>query len=191
MLREHASNRRHVRSRASRRPPQSRRAQISTILVLPINFLHHFFLSTILSFSSYLQHRDRQSAMESEAESSRIFIRGLPPTMSEADFKKHFGKYEVTDARLFPQRRIGYVGYKSPEDAQKAVKYFNRTFIRMSKIGVELARPVRSYLHIPIQSSANCLARSVRLPRGGKVNRHNTLWPWPSCPHTMRTPSLL
>ncbi|KEQ68511.1 RNA-binding domain-containing protein [Aureobasidium namibiae CBS 147.97] len=77
-----------------------------------------------------------------ESESSRIFVRGLPPTMSEADFKKHFGKYEVTDARLFPQRRIGYVGYKSPEDAQKAVKYFNRTFIRMSKIGVELARPI-------------------------------------------------
>jgi len=81
-----------------------------------------------------------------ESESSRIFVRGLPPTMNEADFKKHFGKYEVTDARLFPQRRIGYVGYKSPEDAQKAVKYFNRTFIRMSKIGVELARPVRCSL---------------------------------------------
>lgn len=78
-----------------------------------------------------------------ESESSRIFVRGLPPTMNEAEFRKHFGsKYEVTDARLFPQRRIGYVGYKSPEDAQKAVKYFNRTFIRMSKIGVELARPV-------------------------------------------------
>lgn len=66
--------------------------------------------------------------------------------MNEAEFRKHFGsKYEVTDARLFPQRRIGYVGYKSPEDAQKAVKYFNRTFIRMSKIGVELARPVRRF----------------------------------------------
>ncbi|THV96921.1 hypothetical protein D6D27_02412 [Aureobasidium pullulans] len=70
-------------------------------------------------------------------------MEGLPPTMNEAEFRKHFGsKYEVTDARLFPQRRIGYVGYKSPEDAQKAVKYFNRTFIRMSKIGVELARPI-------------------------------------------------
>lgn len=108
-----------------------------------------------------------------ESESSRIFVRGLPPTMSEADFKKHFGKYEVTDARLFPQRRIGYVGYKSPEDAQKAVKYFNRTFIRMSKIGVELARPVRCSMRLFTQSSADCHTRSVRLPRGGKVNHHN------------------
>ena len=35
------------------------------------------------------------------------------------------------------------MGYKSPEDAAKAVKYFNKSFIRMSKIAVELATPVR------------------------------------------------
>ncbi len=75
--------------------------------------------------------------------SSRIFIKGLPPTISEEDFKKHFSaNFEITDAKLLPHRRIGYVGYKTPEDAAKAVKYFNRSFIRMSKIGVELARPV-------------------------------------------------
>jgi len=76
-------------------------------------------------------------------QSSRIFIKGLPPTISEEEFKSHFGaKFETTDTKLIPHRRIGYVGFKTPEDAAKAVKYFNRTFIRMSKIGVELARPV-------------------------------------------------
>lgn len=77
-------------------------------------------------------------------ESSRIFVKGLPPTFTEAEFRKHFSqaKREVTDVKLFPARRIGYVGYKTPEDAQKAVKYFNKTFIRMSRIGVELARPI-------------------------------------------------
>jgi len=76
--------------------------------------------------------------------SSRIFIKGLPPSITEADFKKHFssGGREVTDARLFANRRIGYVGYKTPEDAQSAVKYFNKTFVRMSRIGVEVARPI-------------------------------------------------
>jgi multiple RNA-binding domain-containing protein 1 len=75
--------------------------------------------------------------------SSRIFIKGLPPTISEDEFKKHFSaRYEITDAKLIPHRRIGYIGYKTAEDAAKAVKYFNRTFIRMSKIGVEIARPV-------------------------------------------------
>jgi len=77
-------------------------------------------------------------------DSSRIFIKGLPPSITEADFKKHFssGGREVTDARLFANRRIGYVGYKTPEDAQSAVKYFNKTFVRMSRIGVEVARPI-------------------------------------------------
>ncbi|KAK4989635.1 Multiple RNA-binding domain-containing protein 1 [Elasticomyces elasticus] len=75
--------------------------------------------------------------------SSRIFIRGLPPTFTDSEFRKHFGsKQPVTDAKFFPQRRIGYVGYKTPEDAASAVRYFNRTFIRMSKIAVEIARPI-------------------------------------------------
>ncbi|KAJ4004382.1 Multiple RNA-binding domain-containing protein 1 [Fusarium irregulare] len=76
--------------------------------------------------------------------SSRIFIKGLPPSISEADFRKHFSAQgrEITDVKLIPQRRIGYVGYKTPEDASKAVKYFNRSYIRMSKIAVETARPI-------------------------------------------------
>ena len=75
--------------------------------------------------------------------SSRIFVRGLPPTISESDLKKHFAiTGSVTDTKLFANRRIGYVGYESAEEAEKAVKYFNKTFIRMSKLAVELARPV-------------------------------------------------
>lgn len=75
-------------------------------------------------------------------ESSRIFVRGLPPKFTEDDVRKHFSKYAVTDVKFFPHRRIGYVGYRTPEDAAKAVKYFNKSFIRMSKIFVEMARPV-------------------------------------------------
>ncbi|KAF2751185.1 RNA-binding domain-containing protein [Sporormia fimetaria CBS 119925] len=75
-------------------------------------------------------------------ESSRIFVRGLPPKFTEDDVRKHFAKYPVTDVKFFPHRRIGYVGYKTPEDAANAVNYFNKTFIRMSKIFVEMARPI-------------------------------------------------
>ena len=76
-------------------------------------------------------------------ESSRIFVKGIPPGLSADDFKRHFSKPSaITDARLIPHRRIGYVGYKTPEDAARAVKYHNKSFIRMSKIGVELARSV-------------------------------------------------
>jgi len=75
--------------------------------------------------------------------SSRIFVRNLPPQFGEDEFRKHFSKLSApTDTRLFAARRIGYVGYKTSEDAAKAVKYFNKSFIRMSKIAVEIARPV-------------------------------------------------
>jgi multiple RNA-binding domain-containing protein 1 len=75
--------------------------------------------------------------------SSRIFVKGLPPTISEQDFRNHFSqKTTITDAKLIPHRRIGYVGYKTAEEAAKAVKYFNKSFIRMSRIFVDLARPV-------------------------------------------------
>jgi multiple RNA-binding domain-containing protein 1 len=77
-------------------------------------------------------------------ETSRIFIKGLPPNLSEAEARKHFSAKgrEITDIKLIPQRRIGYVGYKTPDEASKAIKYFNKSFIRMSKISVEAARPV-------------------------------------------------
>lgn len=78
-------------------------------------------------------------------DSSRIFVQGLPPSLTPDEFVRHFSKnLPITDAKLIPHRRIGYVGYKSPTDAAIAVTYHNKTFIRMSRIGVELACSVRS-----------------------------------------------
>lgn len=78
-------------------------------------------------------------------ESSRVFVKNLPPAISEAEFRKHFSAEgrEVTDVKLIPHRRIGFVGYRSHEDAARAVKYFNKSFIRMSRVAVDLAKPVR------------------------------------------------
>ncbi|RYP62652.1 hypothetical protein DL769_007214 [Monosporascus sp. CRB-8-3] len=76
-------------------------------------------------------------------ESSRVFVKGLPPNINETTFRKHFDYAgHITDIKLIPHRRIGYVGYKSPDEATKAVKRLNRSFIRMSKITVEPAKPV-------------------------------------------------
>ena len=75
--------------------------------------------------------------------SSRIFVRGLPPSLSEADFKQHFAAAgSVTDAKLLARRRIGFVGFKTEKEATKAVKFFNKSFIRMSRLRVELAQSV-------------------------------------------------
>jgi multiple RNA-binding domain-containing protein 1 len=78
------------------------------------------------------------------AASSRIFIRNLPPSLSDSEFRSHFSRGQqddITDARFFPNRRIGYVGFKSAEEAVAAVKFFNKSFIRLSRIAVELATP--------------------------------------------------
>ncbi|KAA8894021.1 hypothetical protein FN846DRAFT_976300 [Sphaerosporella brunnea] len=71
--------------------------------------------------------------------STRLFVRGLPATLTEDQFRAHFAtRGNVTDAKLIPHRRIGYIGYKTSDEACAAVKYFNKTFIRTSRIGVEL-----------------------------------------------------
>lgn len=76
-------------------------------------------------------------------EGTRVFVSGLPPTFSSQDLGKHFGsRFKVTDAHVIPKRGIGFVGFKDAAIAKQAVDYFNKTYIRMSKISVEIARPV-------------------------------------------------
>ncbi|KAL2809254.1 hypothetical protein BJX63DRAFT_424009 [Aspergillus granulosus] len=76
-------------------------------------------------------------------ESTRVFVSGLPPTLSNDQLKKHFAtRFQVTDAHVLPKRRIGFVGFKSPEIAQQAVSYFNKTYMKMSKISVDIAKPI-------------------------------------------------
>lgn len=103
-------------------------------------------------------------------ESSRVFVRGLPPNMNAEEFKEHFSKHSaITDVKLMPHRRIGYVGYKSPKDAASAVKYHNKSFIRTSRIGVEIARSVEEQSSLKLESlSANAL-NSNHACKGGDV----------------------
>ncbi|KAJ5503574.1 Nucleotide-binding alpha-beta plait [Penicillium fimorum] len=78
-------------------------------------------------------------------ESTRVFVGGLPPTCSNEQLKKHFAtRFQVTDAHVLPKRRMGFVGFKSHEAAQQAVKHFNKTYMKMSKIAVDIARPIDS-----------------------------------------------
>lgn len=104
--------------------------------------------------------------------SSRVFVRGLPPTLTEVDFKRHFSQQgNITDVRLFQQRRIGYVGYETPEIAKKAVRYFNRTFMKMSKIAVEIATPVKATHHVTNTATTGVDDKSSRDSRSLKRKR--------------------
>ena len=74
---------------------------------------------------------------------TRVFVSGLPPSMTKDQLRSHFAtKFTITDAHIVQDRRIGFVGFSDHESAKKAAKWFDRTFVKMSKISVNLAKPV-------------------------------------------------
>ena len=90
--------------------------------------------------------------------------------MNAEEFKKHFSKHSaITDVKFMPHRRIGYVGYKSPKDAASAVKYHNKSFIRTSRIGVEIARSVEEQSSLKLESLPANALNSNPACKGGDV----------------------
>ena len=74
---------------------------------------------------------------------TRVFVSGLPPNLTSDQLGAHFAaRYQITDAVIVPGRQIGFVGFRNYTLAKSAVKYFDKTYIRMSKISAEIARPV-------------------------------------------------
>ncbi|CDK28494.1 unnamed protein product [Kuraishia capsulata CBS 1993] len=77
---------------------------------------------------------------------SRIIVKGLPVYAAEDRIREHFGKQgEVTDVKLMKKRngesrKFAFVGYKTFEDAEKAVRYFNRAFMDTARLDVQLAK---------------------------------------------------
>jgi multiple RNA-binding domain-containing protein 1 len=93
--------------------------------------------------------------------STRIIIKNLPHNITPTRLKSHFSSSQsgttyfagtVTDAKLVTDPKSGksrgfaFVGYKTPEEAQNAVEWFNGTFVDMRKVSVEIAKPVSSIL---------------------------------------------
>lgn len=78
--------------------------------------------------------------------SSRLLVKNLPKHLTEKRFRDHFAqKGTVTDAKIIRtkdgrSRLFGFIGYRSAEEANRAVKYFNNTFIDTSRVTVELAK---------------------------------------------------
>lgn len=99
-------------------------------------------------------------------ESSRIFVRDLPPKIVEKDVRKHFSTNgEITSLKIIPDRRIAFVGYEDPQTAAKAAKLYNRTYIRSSKLSVELARPLGSLNSPAAQRQPTRAANAVQNAR--------------------------
>ncbi|KAK2837318.1 hypothetical protein Q5P01_014530 [Channa striata] len=77
---------------------------------------------------------------------SRLIVKNLPNGMKEDRFRSMFAAFgTVTDCALkFTKdgkfRKFGFVGFKTEEDADRALKHFNRSFVDTSRVTVEMCK---------------------------------------------------
>uniref|UniRef100_A0A8C7ZBB4 Probable RNA-binding protein 19 n=1 Tax=Oryzias sinensis TaxID=183150 RepID=A0A8C7ZBB4_9TELE len=77
---------------------------------------------------------------------SRLIVKNLPNGMKEERFSSMFAAFgTVTDCSLkFTKdgkfRKFGFVGFKSEEDASRALKHFNKSFVDTSRVTVEICK---------------------------------------------------
>ncbi|XP_047110139.1 probable RNA-binding protein 19 [Schistocerca piceifrons] len=75
---------------------------------------------------------------------SRLVVKNLPQSVTEEKIRKIFSeKGVITDVQLKYTkdgkfRRFGFIGYKTEEEALRALEYFNNTCINASRIKVEI-----------------------------------------------------
>ncbi|KAG8800509.1 histone H2A [Serendipita sp. 398] len=85
---------------------------------------------------------------------SRIIVKNLPTYITEPSLRHHFSSQpssstsskttpELTDVKIVHKedgstRRIAFIGYKSEEQAQAAQQYFDKTYLDVSKLRVEI-----------------------------------------------------
>lgn len=85
---------------------------------------------------------------------SRLVIRNLPPTYtSTSELRSHLLQKTgpggvITDVKVplssGRSRQLAFVGYKTAEEAQKAKDWFDKTYVGMSRITIEIADDTRS-----------------------------------------------
>ncbi|KAI8992839.1 RNA-binding domain-containing protein [Trametes punicea] len=79
---------------------------------------------------------------------SRLIVKNLPSYLTQERLRKHFESTDgpggtLTDVKLMlkpdgTSRRFGFIGYKTPEEAERAKKWFNRSFVDSSRITVDI-----------------------------------------------------
>ncbi|KAI0702632.1 hypothetical protein C8Q76DRAFT_802236 [Earliella scabrosa] len=84
---------------------------------------------------------------------SRLIVKNLPAYLTQDRLRKHFESSDgpggtLTDVKLVlkpdgTSRRFGFIGYKSSQEAERAKKWFNRSFVDSSRITVDIVDGVK------------------------------------------------
>ncbi|KAK8618630.1 hypothetical protein V6N13_132616 [Hibiscus sabdariffa] len=89
-----------------------------------------------------------QRKLKSREIMSRICVKNLPKHVAEERLRDFFSqKGEVTDAKLMrtrdgKSRQFAFIGYRTEQEAEEAIKYFNKSYLDTSRIICEIARKV-------------------------------------------------
>ncbi|OHT11263.1 RNA-binding (RRM/RBD/RNP motifs) family protein [Tritrichomonas foetus] len=126
--------------------------------ILSKNFLTIFSKLTVYLF----QYKSSHDLEHQNMDQTRIIIKGLPKYMKDKELSEQFSSSgEITDCKILrtkqgKSRGFAFIGYKTPDQALKAIQDFNNTFVNTSKIFVELAKPIGD------ESLEECYARMHR-----------------------------
>jgi multiple RNA-binding domain-containing protein 1 len=74
-----------------------------------------------------------------------LVVKNLPTYVTEKRLREHFSTRggEITDVRLIRKedgtsRRVAFLGFKHEKDAETARDYFDKTYLDISKLRVDL-----------------------------------------------------
>lgn len=79
---------------------------------------------------------------------SRLCVKNLPKYVAEDRLREFFSqKGEVTDAKLMrtkdgKSRQFAFIGFRTEQEAEAAIKYFNNSYMDTSRINCEVARQI-------------------------------------------------
>ncbi|KAI3433825.1 hypothetical protein D9Q98_003629 [Chlorella vulgaris] len=80
---------------------------------------------------------------EEHPATSRICVKNLPKYVDDRRLREHFAaKGEVTDAKVMrtrdgKSRCFGFVGFRSPVEAEAALRYFSKSFLDTMRLDIE------------------------------------------------------
>ncbi|XP_030512934.1 multiple RNA-binding domain-containing protein 1 isoform X1 [Rhodamnia argentea] len=104
---------------------------------------------------------------------SRICVKNLPKHVAEDRLRELFSqKGEIKDVKLMrtidgKSRQFAFIGFRTEQEAQEAIRYFNKSYIDTSRIICEIARKVGDP-DIPRPWSRHSLKNKDKIAEGGK-----------------------